>query len=230
MRAKTLPIPLLSKDFQKRFWAKVETTSDTAKCWNWIGYIRVESGGYGGVSLNRKMYFAHRLSYFIHYGFDPKELFVCHHCDNRLCVNPHHLFIGTNRTNSLDRHQKGRENPVRGEKHYKARFTEDDILEIRALYKQDWLQPEIAAKFNTTQPAINDIVRGKTWKHLPFEKRRHQGRGEAHFRAKLTIQAVKEIRILRANGAKCADIANQFGISPAQVTKIVLRQKWAHVE
>lgn len=87
------------------FWDKVERNPLT-DCLEWTG--RMGRDGYGKLKIKGKEKRAHRVAYQIGYGLDPKELFVCHKCDNPKCVNPQHLFLGTHTDNMQDMLRKGR--------------------------------------------------------------------------------------------------------------------------
>lgn len=135
-------------------------------CHYWIG--AVTSQGYGLMYVNegerRRQKNAHRISYEIYKGDIPKGMIVCHQCDNRLCVNPYHLFAGTPKDNTQDMVKKLR--GTHGEKSTSAKLTNRDVLLIREHYKVGVLQSELAKRFNVLPNCISRIVNNKRWKHL----------------------------------------------------------------
>jgi hypothetical protein len=105
-------------DLEVRFWAKVDKSGD---CWEWIG-ARTTPDGYGIITRGgpgRNMVTSNRLSWELHYGPIPDGLLVLHACDNRACVRPEHLMLGTYRANAVDAARKGRLGPPEPRTHCK---------------------------------------------------------------------------------------------------------------
>lgn len=145
-------------------WGKfLSYVKKTNKCWEWQGSIGLN--GYGSFSYQYKQYSAHRTAYKLYKGEIPKGLFVCHTCDNRRCVNPKHLFLGTIQENVADMVAKGRS--AKGEKHSQSKLTEPDILKIREIKKEKSLSnSKIAELFNVHRTCIDKIIRKKHWVHI----------------------------------------------------------------
>lgn len=91
---------------EKDFWDRVDRNQGSESCWLWLG--PKDTDGYGNVMYRRKHWKAHRLAWLFTYGEIPKGMFICHSCDTPTCVNPAHLWLGTNRANLADRDRKGR--------------------------------------------------------------------------------------------------------------------------
>jgi hypothetical protein len=148
---------------EERFWSMVEKTEG---CWNWTGYKT--NRGYGGFSIGGGSKSAHRTAWFLYHGsWPPKNLCVCHHCDNPLCVRKEHLFLGTLKDNTQDCIRKGRDR-FRGERNGRAKLSEQNVHDIRTLLEDPlYSQTEIARKYSVHQTIISDIKNNITWKSLP---------------------------------------------------------------
>lgn len=152
---------------EARFWRYVKKTDG---CWEWLG--SKTSGGYGQLMVKGENGFrpvrAHRFSYQLHYGKIPKgEGFhgtcILHHCDNPPCVNPKHLFPGTNRENIDDMKKKGRTADRRGEKSGRAKLTWNDVRMIREIGRNN-TQSAITKIFKVDRSIISEIINNKIWK------------------------------------------------------------------
>ncbi len=126
-------------------------------CWNWVGAL-FQGTGYGQFSnkaLAESPTTAHKASWVIHNGPVPDGLFVCHHCDNRKCVNPDHLYLGTNSQNMIDRSK-------RGYVHQRA-LTEDAVREMRQLRQKGWSWRKLADRYGVQMNAVRFATLGKSW-------------------------------------------------------------------
>lgn len=147
----------------RNFWSKVIKSNSIDGCWTWIG-CRLK-GGYGLFRFDGKNQTSHRISWKIHFGKIPDGLHVCHYCDTRNCVNPKHLWLGTNAENMRDRDIKGRAS--RGESSGVAKFEDSQIIEIRRIHSRgDIFLREIAVKFGVCKATIWQIVNRKSWTHI----------------------------------------------------------------
>lgn len=145
-----------------RFWSKVNRGNPDS-CWNWTGPL--SANGYGRTYPLGKHKYAHRFAWEITNGEIPDGLLVCHHCDNRACCNPAHLFLGTNNDNLQDMYQKGRHRTVKGEDSGRHKLTAAQVAEIRARYKAGGvLQRDLAKEMGVKPMQISRIVNRKQWK------------------------------------------------------------------
>ena len=159
-----------------RFYSKIDKTEI---CWNWSAGLSDQE--YGKFSIGRLNYNAHRYSWILHRGAIRKNMFVCHACDNKRCVNPDHLFLGTQKTNMKDKTKKGR--AQKGEKCYNSKLTIGqvaDIINDKRIYKQ------IAAEYNVSKSLITKIKCGNAWAHVKVKRiKKRAAIGEQASKAKL---------------------------------------------
>lgn len=159
----------------------------TEGCWEWTSVrLKVPNGkdkgklGYGLIqryaNKKRTITLAHRAAYELAHGPIPEGLCVLHKCDNRGCVNPDHLFLGSKGENNSDRNKKGRQ--ARGEGHPRVKLTEQDVLEIRRTYKhyprgtaapiedRPYTASGMSKRYGVSLRAIRNILNGKNWRYL----------------------------------------------------------------
>jgi hypothetical protein len=143
-----------------RLQCKILLNAETG-CWEWTAYkLRT---GYGTIIIDGIVHRAHRVSYEVHCGEIPDGLYVCHRCDNPSCINPEHLFLGTQSDNMEDMHSKDRGADLRGTKHGMAKLADADVIAIRsANYSAD----KLASEFGVSKSLIFQIRRRAIWKHI----------------------------------------------------------------
>jgi hypothetical protein len=142
------------KSVKVRFLSKIKKTKG---CWLWTGF-RTPTG-YGQLGINKRPTLAHRISWTIFKGEIPNGMYVCHRCDVRFCVNPHHLFLGTAKDNTQDAFRKGRlVNPP-----IQRKLSDGDVLAIRS---SDEKSIVLAEKFNVSIDQIKRIKNYTSWSKL----------------------------------------------------------------
>ena len=144
-------------------------------CWQFNGCTM--PNGYGKVTVNKKTWLAHRYSFYKSNGEIPKNMHVCHKCDNRLCINPEHLFLGTRKDNMQDMINKNRQNfsglrtngwnekanakKPKGQNHYMCKHSDELISKIRKLAEIGIRQIDIAQMFGLRQGYISNVIHGR---------------------------------------------------------------------
>lgn len=148
---------------ERRFWTKVKI-GEPDECWEW--QAGKTTRGYGNIGASRESgtTIAHRIAWMLHHGQQvPAGAHVLHRCDNRGCVNPHHLFLGTHDDNMADKARKGRANRMPGERNPSAKLTEEAVREIRAAAGY---HGEIGSRFGVSASTVQSIKVGRIWKHV----------------------------------------------------------------
>lgn len=154
----------------RRFLAKVDKGGGGG-CWLWTG--AKDGGGYGSVWFRDRSEKAHRVSYCLAHDVEiPTGTNVCHTCDTPACVNPDHLFLGTQKDNMADSKAKGRhrilppEKLPRGERQGCHKLRNEQVLDIRRLYSEGSTLPDLAGRYGVSRSNVYLIVRRRTWKHV----------------------------------------------------------------
>lgn len=152
----------------KTFWAKVSGTDNDEQCWEWNAAL--SGSGYGKLTINQRPVTAHRFAWELVNGKIPDGLFACHKCDNRKCVNPNHLFLGTQKDNMRDMTNKGRRavgakvsSP--GERNPNRKLNLIQVEEIRHKYAQGGTTyKKLAREYHVCKSMIGYIISGTNWK------------------------------------------------------------------
>ena len=160
---------MLSAEQTDRFWGHVDI-GGPEKCWDWQMSLRK---GYGNVSLKingvQKKWGAHRIAWTLTHGKIPEGLCVCHHCDNPVCCNPKHLFLGTVQDNTDDKIRKGRQGPYGqlGELNAFSKLTTEQVRQIK-FTRRDLTAGQLIKTVGLpcSENNVRDIRRGVTWAHI----------------------------------------------------------------
>lgn len=213
---------LNEKDIQ-RFWSLVDKSDDQDGCWEWQGNVTRYGYGITRVPRGPKTYWrAHRLSYLLSYGVDPAALCVCHACDNRLCVRPEHLWLGTLADNTRDMFQKKRHRP-------RVKYSEDTVNQafvLRALgHTLSYISGLLGMSIGHTGRILNGgMESGRVSSVKKGTAFRPQG--ESHYLAKVANTDAVRMRELYTQGVSQAQIAREFRVRPLTVHRIVHYQTY----
>lgn len=158
-----LPIREFSESEIIKFRNKIIKGDDVNDCWGWLGAKGVNN--YSIFKIKYERYRASRVSYFLEYGIDPENLDVCHTCDNPICINPKHLFLGTRLDNMKDASLKNR--MCKGGDNIKSKLKESDIPKIKEIYSKGGIsQLKLSKQFSVSQAIIARVISSKLWKHV----------------------------------------------------------------
>ena len=163
------PMPVFDLYDRVRFWSYVDRKSDNNVCWLWLGKRDCTDPKHHqprfsfGTRKDQIVLTASRVAYYLGHKIDPGDLLVCHECDNQLCMNPTHLWLGTQKDNMMDCSAKGRIAIGNG-----AILAPAQVIEIRRLYHDEGFKfpKKLSERYGVTPQQIYDIVVYKKWKDL----------------------------------------------------------------
>lgn len=198
-----------------------------AGCFNWK--LSGDRKGYGQTGMAGGTRYAHILSYETFRGPVPPGLYVLHKCDNPRCINPAHLFLGTQLDNMRDCISKGRH--AWGEKVPNARLKNSDVRQIAERYAAGEESTELAKSYGVRYAVIWKILTGKTYRGIERQVfvLEYGTPGQDHYAAKVTDADVRAMRAAVACGASRASQARKYGLTGTTVSKIVLGKAWKHL-
>lgn len=208
----------MRKTLKERFDEKWVEDPDTS-CWNWMGSKHNAAMGYGRISTKGIWKLAHRVSYELHKGEISEGFLVCHTCDNPLCVNPDHLFLGTHDDNMKDMVDKKR-SPL-GYRNNSNKLTEEQVMNI---FNDNGSMTKIAEKYNIHRITVNNIKLGKIWSWLTGKKYIKPKRSKGN--SKLTEEQVVEIFY---DNRKLSEIEKEYNINRHIIWRIKTKKAWKHV-
>jgi len=247
-----------SEDILKRFWSKVDVkklddgTDDLDACMEWTTGCFID--GYGQFWVNRMNVRSHRFIWECYNGPIPKDLQVLHSCDNPSCVNPKHLWIGTNQENTQDRHDKGRS--AKGSSIGCSVLKEKDIVNILENINNGYYNKikDILDNHSVSRTNINRILKGDGWSHvsIPFCKNlnislndlrkkvlyndylrsgfkdSHSTLGSRNGNSILNetlVLEIKDLLVLYTN----VELGNMFSVCRSAISDIRIGKRWSHI-
>ena len=223
-------------EYEKSRFHKKAKIGGIESCWEWIG--AKNGSGYGNFFFKGKTDKAHRVSWMIDkLKAIPRDMCICHKCDNRGCVNPSHLFIGTQQENMDDMVKKGRQGSYdhSGEKHPRTHLTDRCVRNIRSLIVMGASGKNIARIYKIDSRAISSIKVGKNWANVAATDGL-QGKlnsiewvGSRSKNAALTECDVIKIREGIKQGQSGRSLSRDYNVSPMTISFIKNRKTWKHI-
>lgn len=224
----------------ERYWALVDRRG-LDECWMWKG--RLDEDGYGVCSAGARQVRAHRLGWILAHPEEEltPEQVVRHSCDHPACQNDQHLLRGSNAENVADMLSRGRNST--GEGRPASKLTRAAVVEIAAQYATGkFSQQQLADQYEVSRTVVGSIVRGEGWKAIQRvdttavreDRKKNQPyhvRGSSHPLAALTEEKVREIRRrYAAGGVTQGELALEYGVDRTNISNVVRRKTWTHIE
>lgn len=214
-----------------KIFSNIDYPGNDNDCWKWIGYFN--NKGYGNIGLFGTYHLAHRLIYQCYHGKINPNICVLHHCDNTVCVNPNHLFLGTQQDNLNDMVNKNRSG--KGSKNSQSILTEENVIDI-LLGVQNGIYTsvtQICSKFQISEGPIRDIFKKRNWTHIT----KNYNMTQLHLKlnsgnlgkGKLSINDVQLIKQRLQNNDTITSIAIDFEVVNSIISNIKKNNIWKHV-
>lgn len=160
-RLRSLPLDVSDDILKDRFRVHLSSHLNANGCWDWQGRINTE--GYGKITIKNRQISAHRLSMRITTGYFSPYM-ILHKCNNRRCVNPNHLYEGTAAQNAKDRDKD--KTQVRGEKAHNAKLNTNQVIEIKNFLRDGVSPKRLAILCQVSTRTISQIRQGISWRHI----------------------------------------------------------------
>jgi hypothetical protein len=180
-------------------------------CFEWQG--GKSTNGYGAISIGGGNASTHRVAFTVFRAPIPPGKMVCHRCDNRICCNPAHLFLGTAKDNITDCVQKKRNSC--GTRQGSAKLTDDEVVSIRQRYSAGQTQSVLAREFGISQGHMTKVINGTLWAHLGHAVPRRN-------KPRATAEQVDWIRSMARDGMSQREIAGAVGLNQNTISRVLL--------
>lgn len=214
---------LRSESHETRFWSKVAIKSEN-ECWEYRGTKGRK--GHGLFTISSKSGGAHRYAYEYTFGSIPEGKQINHRCDNPPCCNPRHLYVGTQQDNVRDREERNRTS--KGSSHTTSKLTDEQVSEIRELYRTGkYSTRRLAKMYPVGKSGIHLLVNNETYvEDIEPIKRINWAKGSNNPMSKLNEEKVANIRLLSNSGMTNKELAIRFNMSDETIRNIIIKRTW----